>query len=269
VRGCDNVLFAGGDEFGFTDACDFGSPRASEKIAAPCIQPAMDVEEEDRGQEGKAVWMIESRGLTGAPRLKAEPGSTRMSSTAPRSLPPLLPRVAAGERAAIGLCLERYGSLVWSLARRLSPTSADAEDAVQEIFLDLWKSAERFDERTAAEPVFVAMIARRRLIDRRRALGRRPATESMPEHEEPSEDALGDPHAEVCAEVALAARAVDALRPDQRRVLVLSACEGMSHGEIAESLGMPLGTVKAHARRGLLAVREALFGREADRKDVS
>ncbi|MCX5742290.1 MAG: DUF742 domain-containing protein, partial [Proteobacteria bacterium] len=56
-----------------------------------------------------------------------------------------------------------------------------------------------------------------------------------------------------------AARAVDNLRPEQRQVLVLST-HGMSHGEIAASTGMPLGTVKAHARRGLLSIRAALLG---------
>ena len=60
------------------------------------------------------------------------------------------------------------------------------------------------------------------------------------------------------AEAALAARALDQLRPEQRQVLILTACHGLSHEEVATSSGMPLGTVKAHARRGLIRVREAL-----------
>src|SRR3954470_14464574 len=87
-------------------------------------------------------------------------------------LPPLLGRVAAGDQQAVRECLARYGGLVWSIARRFE--AADAEDAVQEIFLDLWKSAARFDRQIASEASFVAMIARRRLIDRKRTRGRRP-----------------------------------------------------------------------------------------------
>ncbi len=180
--------------------------------------------------------------------------------TTPVRLPqaPLLPRIALGDREATRLCMERYGMLVWSLARRFSSDGSDAEDAVQEIFLELWKSASRFDEKLASETTFVAMVARRKLIDRRRARGRQVKGEPIQDFGdlEPSIPAV----AEASAEVALAARAVAQLRPDQRRVLVLSARDGLSHGEIAETLGMPLGTVKANARRALIAVRAALFG---------
>src|ERR1043165_482447 len=89
----------------------------------------------------------------------------------------LLARVAGGDPRAVRDCIARYGGLVWSIARRFE--GADAEDAVQEIFLDLWKSAARFDPQIASEPAFVAMIARRRLIDRRRTRRRRPTTETI------------------------------------------------------------------------------------------
>jgi RNA polymerase sigma-70 factor, ECF subfamily len=173
--------------------------------------------------------------------------------------PSLLARVAAGERAAMRECLARHSGLVWTIARRFEP--GDAEDAVQEIFLDLWKSAARFDAAVASESVFVAMIARRRLIDRRRTRTRRPVTEAFGD-----EPALAAPGSgpDTCAEAAQAARALDQLRPDQRRVLVLATCHGMSHSEIAEAIGIPLGTVKAHARRGLLAIRAALLGVPAE-----
>ena len=63
---------------------------------------------------------------------------------------------------------------------------------------------------------------------------------------------------EVGAEANFAARAVSQLRPEQRQVLVLTACHGLTHEEVAAATGMPLGTVKAHARRGLMVVRDAL-----------
>ena len=168
-----------------------------------------------------------------------------------------LQRVATGEPAAVRECLDRYGSLVWSLARRFSPSPSDAEDAAQEIFLDLWKSAATFDPAQASEATFVAMIARRRLIDRQRLRRRRPATEPLPEVPPPTEAAT-HPTAETSAEATLAARAVAQLRPEQQRVLLLATCHGLSHDEIALATGMPLGTVKAHARRGLIKVREIL-----------
>jgi len=85
----------------------------------------------------------------------------------------VLPRLAAGDPKAAEECLDRYGSLVWSLARRHTRNAADAEDAVQDVFLDLWKNAERFDASRASEAAFITMIARRRLIDRLRRKTRR------------------------------------------------------------------------------------------------
>ena len=170
---------------------------------------------------------------------------------------PLLPRIAEGNRTAIRDCIARYGGLVWSLARRAAPS--DAEDAVQEIFLDLWKSAARYDVTLGSETTFVATIARRRLVDRRRQRARRPETESLAEATSAAASATsGGVPPEMGAEAALAARALDQLRPEQRQVLILTACHGLSHEEVATSTGMPLGTVKAHARRGLIRIREAL-----------
>ena len=80
----------------------------------------------------------------------------------------ILQRIAAGDAAAVDDCLRQYGGLVWSLARRFSHDHAESEDAVQEVFLDVWKSAARFDEAMGSEATFITMIARRRLIDRRR-----------------------------------------------------------------------------------------------------
>lgn len=169
--------------------------------------------------------------------------------------PSLLARIAAGDRTAVREAVARFGGLVWALARRFDP--GDAEDAVQEIFVDLWRSAVRFDPTIASEVAFVAMIARRRLIDRRRSRNRRPTIDGTLEVPVVVDDAsLPD----TCTEAKRAARALSELRPEQRAVVVLATCHGMSHSEIAERTGMPLGTVKAHARRGLLSIRAALLG---------
>ncbi|MDP9065324.1 MAG: RNA polymerase subunit sigma-24, partial [Pseudomonadota bacterium] len=66
----------------------------------------------------------------------------------------VLQRMATGESAAVRECIDEYGALVWSIARRLSRTPADAEDATQEIFLDIWRSAGRFDATQGSDKVF-------------------------------------------------------------------------------------------------------------------
>ena len=87
--------------------------------------------------------------------------------------------MAAGDPLAVQECLDAYGGLVWSLARRMFQSRDDAEDAVQEIFVDIWRNADRFDPAQASETTFIAMIARRRLIDRLRYSNRRLSPESL------------------------------------------------------------------------------------------
>ena len=162
-----------------------------------------------------------------------------------------------GDRTAVQDCMKAYGGLVWSLARRMLNNSDEAEDAVQEIFVDIWKTAAKFDPIQASETTFVAMIARRRLIDRLRHASRRISADSIDDLlAEPSDGSEGK--VQKSLEAAQAAKALDALRPEQRQVLKLSIIQGLSHQEISDATGIPLGTVKTHARRGLLQVREFL-----------
>ncbi len=182
----------------------------------------------------------------------------------------ILQKIASGDKSAVQDCLNAYGGLVWSLARRMSPNTDDAEDAVQEIFVDVWKNAARFDETQSSETTFIAMIARRRLIDRLRYSNRRISTDSL-------EDIVAEPanvtdaDLQTCVEAKEAAKALKILRPEQRQVLQLSIIKGLSHQEISDATGIPLGTVKTHARRGLLQVREflGLGSSENNDKEVS
>ena len=169
----------------------------------------------------------------------------------------ILKRVAAGDADAVRECLDTYGGLVWSLARRMLRNTEDAEDVVQDVFVDIWKNARRFDESLASETTFIAMIARRRIIDRVRYASRRVTADSLEDVvTEPA--TRGDRSMQMSVEANEAAEAVAALRPEQRQVLQLAIVHGLSHQEIADATGMPLGTVKTHARRGLLAAREIL-----------
>ncbi len=169
--------------------------------------------------------------------------------------PSVLHRIAAGDSTAVRECIDQFGALVWSLARRLSRTAADAEDATQEIFLDIWRSAARFDASQGSEKVFIAMIARRRLIDRLRKTTAEPPMDPV---EVLELVAWPDPGtaSEISQEAEQAMRALAELRPEQRQVLELGLLHGLSQSEIATRLSMPLGTVKSFMRRGLIRVRE-------------
>ncbi len=169
----------------------------------------------------------------------------------------ILERIDAGETNAVQDCMNKYSGLVWSLARRMIRDKEEAEDAVQEIFIEIWKNASKFNPDIASETTFIAMIARRRLIDRVRKITRQPGIDSI-------DDMLVEPAnraneiLEMSIEANQAAQAMTDLKPEQRKILQLSIVEGFSHSEIAEALEMPLGTVKTHARRGLIQVRESL-----------
>ena len=169
----------------------------------------------------------------------------------------LLQRVGAGDTGAMLACMERFRGLIWSLVRRSCSNAADADDVVQEIFISLWSSAHRFDPTIASESTFVSVIARRRLIDRTRQRMRRPAPSSIIEDVELDRNEL--PRCQIQEAGAIAQVALKKLRPEQQQVLHLSIECGCSHEQIATSTGLPLGTVKTHARRGLQKLRDALI----------
>lgn len=190
--------------------------------------------------------------------LPASASRRSMSATIPsRPMENLLPRIAAGEPGAVDTFLRRHSSMVWGLARRFCRSPEDAEDATQEIFVEIWKSAERFDAAQGSEVTFLMTIARRRLIDRARRQGRRPATELVEDAGTLPAPATAD-QAELHDEVQRAHEALAQLRPEQREVLDLALGQGRTHQEIAAAIGIPLGTVKSHARRGLMRLRELL-----------
>ena len=173
---------------------------------------------------------------------------------------PLLPSVAVGSRRAAAEAIRRYAPMVAGMARRFLPSS-EVEDAAQEIFVELWQVASRFDPRKGGEAVFVATSARRRLIDRLRRKGRGPREVKL--RDEPR--ASGDPGPERGVEARRAAALIRALQPERRRVLELCVCEGWTHAEAARMTGLPLGTVKSHLRRGLAQLRAALEAKEGGR----
>jgi RNA polymerase sigma-70 factor (ECF subfamily) len=148
---------------------------------------------------------------------------------------------------------------VWSLARRYCADVQLAEDSVQNVFLHLWEVSDRFDESIASETTFVAMIARRRLIDGHRKQKRVCHVTDCDFDELQNEVADPTERIELEEEAALAERALNRLPVDQQLVIRMNVFDGLSHACISDLTGLKLGTVKTHIRRGLIKVREAMF----------
>ncbi len=171
----------------------------------------------------------------------------------------LLVQIAAGNRDAVASCIDRFGGLVWSLARRFCRNAADAEDAVQEIFMEVWRSAERYNPSIGSEATFISTIARRRLIDKQRRAGRSVKFEPLSSAADAdTNDASATQPMELADEVARAQEAMESLNDEQQSALRMSIYEGHSHAEIAKRMDVPLGTVKTNIRRGLIRLRTML-----------
>lgn len=180
-----------------------------------------------------------------------------MSIRAPQTQPSYLQRVAGGEATAVEVCIDRYGPLVWALARRKFSDADQAEDIVQETFIALWRNAHLFDPALSSEPNFVATIAHRKVIDALRRRARRPQARTI-ERDQAPVGCADQEQVETRDELAHAARVLHRLRPEHRSMLRLAMLKGLTHREIARSTGLPLSTVKSRIRRGLNRFRELL-----------
>lgn len=147
---------------------------------------------------------------------------------------------------------------MWSLACRLSPSTSDAEDAVQEIFVDLWRNAGRFREDLGAEATFVSILARRRLIDRQRKHRRNPEPQSIHTTDVEYPTPVISTHLELAEDGVRATACLEKLRQNEREVLELSVYHGLAQTRIAEQTGVPLGTVKTLIRRALRQLRTCM-----------
>lgn len=169
----------------------------------------------------------------------------------------LMQRVASGEEEAIAELYDRFGSLVFRVARQVLPRRAEAEDAVQEVFVRLWRSAERFDPNRAKLVTWVMLITRRHLIDQLRRKGARP-TQSQLEQDWGLADEAAPPPGRMSDDDRNAAlRARIAELPDlQREVIERAYFQGFTLREVSRQLNAPLGTIKSALSRGLARLRE-------------
>jgi RNA polymerase sigma-70 factor (ECF subfamily) len=174
----------------------------------------------------------------------------------------LVRRLQAGDRDALGELYDRHVPLMYGTALRILRNASDAEDVIQEAWVQVWNQADRFDATRGTVASYLVTIARTRALDRYRSLASRRRGQSNLEASPPA--APSDPRADV-ARIGVRERiatALAALDPKQRQVLEIAYFEGLSQSEIADRLKAPLGTVKFWTREGLAKLREALGPQE-------
>ena len=170
----------------------------------------------------------------------------------------LMQRVAAGDERAVAELYDRFASLVYKMAFQSMPTRAESEDAVQEIFIRLWRTADRYDPERAALVTWVMLIASRQLVDRMRRMRARikPGVldESTPVSAPLPEDSRGQSEREENMKEMM--RRIDSLPELQRTVVKRAYLGGQTLRQIGEELNTPLGTVKSALSRALTRLRE-------------
>jgi len=187
----------------------------------------------------------------------AGPGSTEMD----RTDEDLIQELASGREASIGPLYARYAPIMFGMAAQ-AVDRATAEEIVQDVFLAVWKGASTFDPKRGAARAWLLQIAHYRIANALRSRSRRPRAASASDAERLADepDPSPDPAEEAWASHrrTILRRALEELPPPQRQALGLAYFEELSHGEIAQVLGLPLGTAKARIRAGLAGLRRHL-----------
>ena len=170
----------------------------------------------------------------------------------------LLRRIADGDEEALASLYDRYKAILFSLILRILNSRPEAEDILQDVFIQVWNKAKAFDEERGRAFTWLVTLSRSRAIDRLRQLGSRERTATEASRHAPElwadaeEDAIKSEQSEVVR------NALAELPEEQRRALLLAYFEGLTQTEIAERLQTPLGTVKTRMRSGMIKLRELL-----------
>ncbi|MDX6695891.1 MAG: hypothetical protein QOF02_3494 [Blastocatellia bacterium] len=177
---------------------------------------------------------------------------------APISDAELLRRIAGGDEEALAALYDNYKSILFSLILRILHSQSEAEDILQDVFIQVWQKAANFDEERGRPFTWLVTLARSRAIDRLRQLGSRERTATEASRAAPEEwtDAVED--AIKSEEGAVVRKALAELPEEQRRALLMAYYEGLTQTEIADKLNAPLGTVKTRMRSGMIKLRELL-----------
>lgn len=186
------------------------------------------------------------------------------------ALADVLARVALGDRAAFGTLYTATSAHLFGVILRINPDRAQAEDLLQDIFVNIWRAASGYEAARAQPMTWLTSIARNRAID---SLRRRKTEVSTVTHLRPADDDGDDtdPLATLAsdaagpldllvqaAEAQAVSHCVKALSAEQQQCVALAYYQGLSHAEVAQHLAQPLGTVKSWMRRALIALKDCL-----------
>ena len=175
----------------------------------------------------------------------------------------MIARIGRGDQSAFDALYDRLSGPLYSLALRMLGDAADAQEALQDVFLQIWSRARTYDPQQSSVFSWTVLLTRSRVIDRLRARGRR--LRVLVDVEEDPAEAADASTAESVADTADKNDEAERVRSilknlpsEQREAIELAFFTDLTHHEIAARLGQPLGTVKARIRRGLLKLRERL-----------
>ena len=193
--------------------------------------------------------------------------STMQSSEVPDAV--LVNRVAAGDERALGTLFDRHASLVFTLASKIIGRDDDAEEVMEDVFIQIWSAADRFDPDRGSLKSYLVTMTRSRALDRLRSHQRRRSAYDRaavgedgvaagPGRPEPTD--RGAERSDVRGRLS---EALEILNEDQREAIQLAYFDGLTQSEIADRLDQPLGTIKTRIRDGMIKLRERFTPAEA------
>lgn len=190
----------------------------------------------------------------------------------------LLARAGLGDRAAFATLYERTSSHLFAVVLRINRDRGQAEDVLQEVYVNVWRAARTFDAAQSQPLTWLTSIARNRAIDSLRRAATQPQAQSLPTLDEEDSDVydnLADPASgplemlDQASQARALTHCMDGLSAQQRQSVALAFYDGLTHAEVASHLGQPLGTVKSWVRRALTALKGCLEqARQRDARDI-
>lgn len=184
-----------------------------------------------------------------------------------KELSALLARSGLGDRQAFAALYERTSAHLFAVVLRINRDRAQAEDVLQEVYVNVWRAAQSFDAAQSQPLTWLTSVARNRAIDSLRRKQTEPQTQPAPFHDDEDKDVYDDVPDDAPTPLEMLSRASDAralaqcmdgLSAPQRQSVALAFYDGLSHAEVAEQMRQPLGTVKSWVRRALLALKACL-----------
>ena len=184
-----------------------------------------------------------------------------------RELSQLLARAGLGDRAAFATLYDKSSSHLFAVVLRICRDRAQAEDILQEVYVNVWRAASGFDAAQSQPLTWLTSIARNRAIDSLRRGQTQPQLQTSHSADDEDSDVYDTTADDSPGPLELLSRASDAralsaclegLTPPQRQSVALAFYDGLSHAEVADQMGQPLGTVKSWVRRALLSLKACL-----------